>query len=132
MIIFFLIFVPSNISSNNILISALDLSKESKRNYGDEIAYQMRLARKKRWNCLEEKRIKEEIELQSYLNQLIQLDKEKVSEKLKDDIKNNIITDEEVINNLERSINTTFDDRIATVNDLFSQLDDRRKVCLPL
>jgi len=106
---------------------ALDLSKESKRNYGDEIAYQMRLARKKRWNVLEEKRIKEEVELQSYLNGLIQSDREKQLGKLNEDIENNVITDEEVIQNLEHVINSTFDERVIAVNDLFSQIDDRRK-----
>ena len=108
--------------------SALDLSKDSKRNYGDEIAYQMRLARKKRWNVLEEKRIKEEIELQSYLNGLILNDKERQIEKLQDDIKNSVITDDEVIQNLEHVINTTFDERLVAVNDLFSQIDDKRRV----
>lgn len=41
------------------------------------------MARKKRWNLLEEKRIAQEIELQSYLNRLIKEDMEKRLEKLK-------------------------------------------------
>lgn len=41
------------------------------------------MARKKRWNILEEKRIAQEIELQSYLNRLIREDMERGLEKLK-------------------------------------------------
>ena len=111
---------------------ALDLSKENKRNYGDEITYQMRLARKKRWNALEEKRISEEIKFQSYLNQLIQMDKENQLTKLAKDIENKVVTDENVIKNLEKMINTTFDERILAVNDLFAQIDDKRKVFLKI
>lgn len=48
--------------------SAYDLSKEQKQNFGDDITLQLRLARKKRWNVMEEKRIHQEIELQTYLN----------------------------------------------------------------
>jgi STIP1 homology and U-box containing protein 1 len=45
-----------------------DLAKEQKLNFGDDVASQLRLARKKRWAVQEEKRICQEIELQSYLN----------------------------------------------------------------
>ncbi|KAI5652039.1 anaphase-promoting complex, cyclosome, subunit 3 domain-containing protein [Phthorimaea operculella] len=47
---------------------ANDLAREQKLNFGDDIAAQIRLARKKRWNVQEEKRIAQEIELQTYLN----------------------------------------------------------------
>lgn len=50
------------------LTRALDLAKEQKKNFGDDIASQLRLARKKRFNIQEEKRISQEIELQAYLN----------------------------------------------------------------
>ena len=43
--------------------SAHDLAKEQRMNFGDDIASQIRLARKKRWNMQEEKRIAQEIEL---------------------------------------------------------------------
>jgi len=66
-------------------IAAQDLGKEQKLNFGDDIASQLRLARKKRWNLLEEKRIQQEIELQSYLNRLIKKDLEERLEKLKVD-----------------------------------------------
>lgn len=53
---------------------AHDLAREQKRNFGDDIASQLRLARKKRWNVQEEKRICQEIELHSYLKELIEKD----------------------------------------------------------
>lgn len=46
------------------------------------ISCQLRLARKKRWNIQEEKRIAQEIELQSYLNRLIKEDMENRIQKL--------------------------------------------------
>ena len=36
---------------------ANDLAREQKLNFGDDIAFQLRLARKKRWNVQEERRI---------------------------------------------------------------------------
>lgn len=50
---------------------AQDLSKEQKLNFGDDITSQIRMARKKRFCILEDKRITQEIELQTYLNNLI-------------------------------------------------------------
>ena len=47
---------------------ACDLAKEQKRNFGDDIACQLRLARKRRFSAHEERRICKEIELQTYLN----------------------------------------------------------------
>lgn len=49
--------------SSFVCYLAHDLAKEQKQNYGDDIASQIRLARKKRWNMQEEKRITQEIEL---------------------------------------------------------------------
>lgn len=56
---------------------AHELTKELNENYGDEITRTIRNAKRRRWNFQEEKRIKQEIELQSYLNRLMQEDKEK-------------------------------------------------------
>lgn len=74
---------------------AQDLGKEQKLNFGDDIASQLRTARKKRWNILEEKRIAQEIELQSYLNRLIKEEMERNLEKLKIDESLNETTQEE-------------------------------------
>lgn len=68
---------------------AHDLALEQRRNFGDDIASQLRLARKKRWNLQEEKRICQEIELQSYLARLIKEDMERKLANLK-------LVDEEV------------------------------------
>ncbi|CAG2162769.1 unnamed protein product [Oppiella nova] len=106
---------------------ALDLAKEQKLNFGDEITYQLRVARRKRFNVCEEKRIKEEIELQTYLNTLIQLDKEKQLEKVKDEMQTNAITDEQTAQDLKRMIVTTTDQRTDDLNAMFSSLDTRRQ-----
>ncbi|CAH0384627.1 unnamed protein product [Bemisia tabaci] len=62
---------------------ALDLAKEQKLNFGDDIASLLRAARKKRWNTAEERRIAQEIELLTYLNRLIVEDTEKKVAKVK-------------------------------------------------
>lgn len=133
---------------------AMDLSKDSKRNYGDEIgklstslyhlnhilltssaysAYQMRMARKRRWNVLEEKRIKEEIELQAYLNGLILADKEAQLAKLREEVKAKGVPspgsgEGKGAEQEEQMISATFDERLQSCNDLFMAVDDRRKV----
>lgn len=61
---------------------ALDLAKEQRLNFGDDIAIQLRTARKKRFNIQEEKRIAQEIELQSHINKLLRDDAEKQLENL--------------------------------------------------
>lgn len=111
-----------------LLQIALELSKEFNRNYGDEITFQIRLARKKRWNALEEKRISEEIELQNYLNKLIKNDQENQLQKLWQDVENKIIDDEQTVKKLEKMINKTYDERVLATNDLFAQVDAKRKV----
>lgn len=113
---------------NVFIKKAHDLAKDQKLNFGDEIAYQLRVARKKRFNVSEEKRIKQEIELQTYLNTLIQLDKEQQLNKLKTEMQNNTISDEQTIKELKRMIITTSDQRISDLNSMFSALDMRRKV----
>ena len=50
---------------------AHDLAKEQKLNFGDEIAATLRMAKKRRWNNIEDRRIQQEIDLQSYLNRLV-------------------------------------------------------------
>jgi len=62
---------------------AHELTKELNENYGDEITRTIRNAKRKRWNYLEEKRIKQEIELQVYLNRLMSEDKQKQINKIR-------------------------------------------------
>ncbi|CAF4468059.1 unnamed protein product, partial [Didymodactylos carnosus] len=56
---------------------SLDLSKIQNKNFGDEINRLLRIAQKKRFLLLENKRIDCEIELQTYLKTLITEDKDK-------------------------------------------------------
>ncbi|WAQ95193.1 CHIP-like protein [Mya arenaria] len=79
---------------------AHDLAKDAKKNFGDDITSALRHAKRKRWNQLEEKRIQQEIELQSYLNKLI-----------REDMERRRLTDR----------------RVAEVNDLFAQVEEKRQ-----
>lgn len=63
--------------------AASDLAKDQKLNFGDDIAIQLRMARKRRWQLLEEKRLQQEIELQTYINQLILRDKDRIIQEMK-------------------------------------------------
>ena len=81
---FFLSFIGKALLERDSLDEAIkhlqranDLAKEQKLNFGDDIAIQLRIARKKRWNIQEEKRIQQEIELQTYLNRLILEDRDR-------------------------------------------------------
>jgi STIP1 family protein 1 len=65
------------------LMRASDLAKEQKLNFGDDIAAQLRAARKKRFSIQEEKRIAQEIDLLTYLTKLIKIDKETQIENVK-------------------------------------------------
>lgn len=65
--------------------AAFDLAKEQKLNFGDDIASILRAARKKRFAIQEEKRIAQEIELQTYLNRLIAEDRDREIEKIKEE-----------------------------------------------
>ncbi len=60
-----------------LMPSAHELAKEQKMNFGDDLASALRMAKKRRWSAIEEKRIQQEIELQMYLNKLIQEDKDR-------------------------------------------------------
>ncbi|XP_030338002.1 E3 ubiquitin-protein ligase CHIP isoform X2 [Strigops habroptila] len=56
---------------------AYNLAKEQRLNFGDDIPSALRIAKKKRWNSIEEKRINQENELHSYLTKLITAEKER-------------------------------------------------------
>lgn len=97
---------------------AHELAKDQKLNFGDDIASALRVAKKKRWNLLEEKRITEEIELQSYLNRLILEDRDRLKEKLNNE--GNAGTDS------TKTLDSNAEQRIEQLNDLFAQVDERR------
>ncbi|XP_037960738.1 E3 ubiquitin-protein ligase CHIP [Teleopsis dalmanni] len=102
---------------------AFDLSKEQKLKFGDDITSQLRLARKKRWNVLEEKRICQEIELQTYINKLIKDDMENRLAKLKIDD----TTSEDQLKEKQQEIEQECDDHIKELNNVFAKVDDRRR-----
>ncbi|XP_016931315.3 E3 ubiquitin-protein ligase CHIP-like [Drosophila suzukii] len=99
---------------------AYDLSKEQKKNFGDDITLQLRLAR---WNVLEEKRIQQEIELQSYLNRLIKGDmKSRLA-----NLKLNERAHEEQLKDKQQEIEKECDDHIKELNNMFSKVGERRR-----
>lgn len=59
------------------LFAAYNLAKEQRLNFGDDIPSALRIAKKKRWNSIEEKRINQENELHAYLTKLILAEKER-------------------------------------------------------
>lgn len=63
--------------SRPVLWAAYNLAKEQRLNFGDDIPSALRLAKKKRWNSIEEKRINQENELLAYLTKLILAEKER-------------------------------------------------------
>jgi len=109
---------------------AVDLAKEQKLNYGDDITSVLRLAKKRRFQIREEQRITQDIELQTYLNQLIV-----------DDAKRNLATlqeqetakDSDVETNSadfarrKEEIEEKRDTCISRLNDLFAKVDERRR-----
>eukprot|EP00794_Sanderia_malayensis_P009028 gene9028-9995_t len=97
---------------------ALDLAKDQKLNFGDDIASGIRQAKKKRWNAYEEKRIAQEIQLQTYLNKLMIQDCQRRVEQRKKENGN-----AEDIRRIEQDI----EEKKAELNDIFAQIDDRRK-----
>ncbi|CAK8682420.1 unnamed protein product [Clavelina lepadiformis] len=100
------------------LTKAHELAKQQKLNFGDDIAATLRSARKKKWEKAERERIREEIELQTYLNDLINKDKKRELEerrKLEEDASKD-------------EVEKKFEKRKEELNSLFAQIDERRKV----
>ncbi|CAG9584828.1 unnamed protein product [Danaus chrysippus] len=101
---------------------ANDLARDQKLNFGDDIAAQIRIARKKRWNVQEEKRISQEIELQTYLNRLINEDMQRRIESIK--IEN---INEEETNSKIAKVEEECNNYSSELNNLFSKMDERRR-----
>ncbi|XP_063697381.1 E3 ubiquitin-protein ligase CHIP [Culicoides brevitarsis] len=102
---------------------AHDLAKEQRLNFGDDIASQLRLARKKKFQIQEEKRICQEIELQSYLNKLMQDDLESRLSKIKLDENEN----EEKIKEKCAELEEEFKNRKTELNNIFAKVDEKRR-----
>lgn len=103
---------------------ANDLAKEQKLNFGDDIASQLRAARKKRWNVQEEKRIAQEIELLTYLNRLIMQDTDTQLQKVKET--SDGLSEEELQNKI-MELERQCDNNTSELNALFAKVDDRRR-----
>jgi len=105
------------------LQTAFELAKKDPSSYYDDtISSKLRTARKKKWNIQEEKRVQEEIDLQSYLNQLILEDKNRKANKLREENDN---YDE--ISGQIASLEEESDRAVADLNSMFSKVDDRRQ-----
>lgn len=103
--------------------TAHQLAKEQKLNFGDDIASALRAAKKKRWNSLEEKRIQEEIELQTYLNRLILEDRDRQIAALKEGKS----TDDDEDSQQQTQLEHDCDTRKGELDNLFRQVDERRQ-----
>ncbi|XP_029663746.1 E3 ubiquitin-protein ligase CHIP isoform X2 [Formica exsecta] len=109
---------------------AVDLAKEQKLNYGDDITSVLRQARKRRFQVREEQRIAQDIELQTYLSQLVV-----------DDAKHNLsaLQEQETTKDSDTDASSTEfarrkeeieekrDTFISRLNDLFAKVDERRR-----
>lgn len=97
---------------------ASDLAREQKLNFGDDIACQLRMARKRRWQLLEEKRLQQEIELQTYLNELILADKQRRVQQMRATGSRQ--------GDIER-IESALDKYISDLNSIFAKVDEKRR-----
>ncbi|XP_062359933.1 E3 ubiquitin-protein ligase CHIP isoform X2 [Cinclus cinclus] len=105
---------------------AYNLAKEQRLNFGDDIPSALRIAKKKRWNSIEEKRINQENELHSHLTKLIVAEKEReLAECRKTQQEEN--TDESRGRVQLASIEAKHDKYLADMDELFSQVDEKRK-----
>lgn len=107
------------------------MAKEQKLNYGDDITSVLRQAKKRRFQIREEQRISQDIELQTYLNQLIVDDAKRnlttlqEQETAKD---SNIETSSAEFARRKEEIEEKRDTCISRLNDLFAKVDERRRV----
>lgn len=129
--------------------TAVDLAKEQKLNYGDDMTSVLRQARKRRFQLREEQRLAQDIELQTYLNQLILEDAERkltMLEEVKPESETINANDENKTNKIngvdnseslktdqalafvKEEIESKKDTSLARLHDLFAKVDERRRV----
>jgi len=102
------------------LQTAQKYALEQHKNFGEEIAQSLRNAKSKRWQSREQKRISQELELESYMMSLISLDKEKQTAEVDQ-------ADEEYAEKIKK-IDSKIRSRRDEVKALFAQIDERRKM----
>ncbi|KAL6436735.1 E3 ubiquitin-protein ligase CHIP [Cataglyphis hispanica] len=108
---------------------AVDLAKEQKLNYGDDITSVLRQARKRRFQVREEQRIAQDIELQTYLSQLIVDDAKRNLSALQEQETKDSDTDASSTEFAMRKeeIEEKRDTCLSRLNDLFAKVDERRR-----
>ncbi|KYQ60117.1 STIP1 homology and U box-containing protein 1 [Trachymyrmex zeteki] len=109
---------------------AVDLAKEQKLNYGDDITSVLRQAKKRRFQVREEQRISQDIELQTYLNQLIIDDAKRnlaTLQKQETSKDSNVETNSAEFARRKEEIEEKRDTCISRLNDLFAKIDERRR-----
>jgi len=105
------------------LQTAFELAKKDPGSYYDDtISSKLRLARKKKWNLQEEKRIQQEIDLQAYISKLILEDRDRKMNKLKKDSDSYDEVSDDIV-----KVEAEADKTVAEVNALFAKVDDRRQ-----
>ena len=102
---------------------AFELAKKDPSSYYDDtISSRLRIARKKNFSLQEEKRLQEEIDLQSYLNRLILEDKDRKANKLREENEDYDEASGDIARLEEES-----DKNVAELNSLFAKVDERRQ-----
>ncbi|XP_051698160.1 E3 ubiquitin-protein ligase CHIP isoform X1 [Oryctolagus cuniculus] len=107
---------------------AYSLAKEQRLNFGDDIPSALRIAKKKRWNSLEERRIHQESELHAYLARLIAAERERELEECQRSHEGD--EDDGHVRAQQACIEAKHDKYLADMDELFSQVDEKRKVSL--
>nr|XP_039333866.1 E3 ubiquitin-protein ligase CHIP isoform X2 [Saimiri boliviensis boliviensis] len=104
---------------------AYSLAKEQRLNFGDDIPSALRIAKKKRWNSIEERRIHQESELHSYLSRLIAAERERELEECQRNHEGD--DDDSHVRAQQACIEAKHDKYMADMDELFSQVDEKRK-----
>ncbi|XP_072457583.1 E3 ubiquitin-protein ligase CHIP isoform X2 [Notamacropus eugenii] len=105
---------------------AYNLAKEQRLNFGDDIPSALRIAKKKRWNSIEERRIHQENELHAYLTKLIMAERERELEECQRSQEED--NGDESRNRAQQAgIEAKHDKYLADMDELFSQVDEKRK-----
>uniref|UniRef100_A0A9L0KCX8 E3 ubiquitin-protein ligase CHIP n=1 Tax=Equus asinus TaxID=9793 RepID=A0A9L0KCX8_EQUAS len=110
---------------------AYNLAKEQRLNFGDDIPSALRIAKKKRWNSIEERRIHQESELHSYLTRLITAERERELEECQrnheGDEDDGHLRAQQACIEAKHLLGSLQDKYLADMDELFSQVDEKRK-----
>lgn len=107
------------------LSRANDLAQQQKQNFGDEVASMLRIAKRGRWQKMEKERIKQEIELQTYINNLITKERDQELQQL-DENKSDGNSSDSTNPDVSR-ITEKYQSKMDDLNNIFAQVDERRK-----